>query len=287
MGEAWTPLKVLAWTTGKFAERGIGSARLDAEVLLAHALGTSRVGLYTGFDKPLQEEELAAYRELVRRRLAGEPVAYLVGQKEFWSLPLRVDPRVLIPRQDTETLVEVALRRAPSAARIADVATGSGAVALALAKERPGAMVVATDVSEDALAVARANAGALGLAVRFVAGDLLAPLAGERFDLVVGNPPYVPSGDLAGLAPEVGREPRAALDGGPDGLALVRRLVAAAPAALADGGVLALEHGFDQGEAVRALFAAAGLADVETARDLGGNERVTSGARKTLPTPPG
>ncbi len=287
MAETWTPLKVLQWTAAKFAERQVASARLDAEVLLAHVLGTTRVGLYTGFDKPLQEAELAAYRDLVRRRLAGEPVAYLVGRQEFWSLPLRVDARVLIPRRDTETLVEVALRRAPAAGRIADVATGSGAVALALAKERPAATVVATDVSEDALAVARANAEALGLAVRFVAGDLLAPLAGDTFDLVVGNPPYVRSGDIAGLAPEVRREPRAALDGGPDGLALVRRLVAAAPAALVPGGVLALEHGFDQGEAVRALFAAAGLADVETARDLGGNERVTSGARKPLPTPPG
>jgi release factor glutamine methyltransferase len=286
LAETWTPLKVLAWTAAKFGERKIASARLDAEVLLAHALGTTRVGLYTAFDKPLQDAELGAYRELVRRRLAGEPVAYLVGQQEFWSLPLKVDARVLIPRRDTETLVETALRRAPAALRIADVATGSGAVALALAKERPDAAVVATDASEDALAVARANAAALALPVRFVAGDLLAPLAGETFDLIVANPPYVPSGAIAGLAAEVRREPRAALDGGPDGLALIRPLVAAAPAALAPGGVLAIEHGFDQGEAVRSLFAAAGLADVDTARDLGGNERVTSG-RNPLPTAPG
>jgi len=286
LAETWTPLKVLSWTAAKFGERGIGSARLDAELLLAHVLHTDRVGLYTGFDKPLLETELAAFRELIRRRLAGEPIAYLVGRQEFWSLPLAVDARVLVPRRDTETLVEVALRRAPAATRIADVGTGSGAVALALAKERAGADVVATDASQDALAVARANAEALGLPVRFVAGDLLAPLDGA-FDLIVSNPPYIPTGDLAGLAPEVGREPRGALDGGPDGLDALRRLVAGAPARLVPGGILAVEHGFDQGERVRALLHAADFEAIETARDLGGNERVTSGARKLLPTPPG
>jgi release factor glutamine methyltransferase len=286
LAEIWTPLKVLSWTAAKFGERGIGSARLDAELLLAHVLRTTRVGLYTGFDKPLEEAELAAFRELIRRRLAGEPIAYLVGAQEFWSLSLRVDPRVLVPRRDTEALVEVALRRAPAAARIADIGTGSGAVALALAKERPGAEIVATDASEDALAVARANAEALGLPVRLLAGDLLAPLAGP-FDLIVSNPPYVPTGDLAGLPPEVRREPRSALDGGRDGLDVLRRLLAGAPPLLAPGGVLAVEHGFDQGETVRALFAGAGFEAVETARDLAGHERVTSGAWNLLPTPAG
>jgi release factor glutamine methyltransferase len=286
LAETWTPLKVLSWTAAKFGERGIGSARLDAELLLAHVLRTSRVGLYTAFDKPLEEAELAAFRELIRRRLAGEPIAYLTGAQEFWSLPLRVDPRVLVPRRDTETLVEVALRRAPGAARIADVGTGSGAVALALAKERPGAEILATDASDDALAVARANSEALGLPLRLLTGDLLAPLAGA-FDLIVSNPPYVPTGDLAGLPPEVRREPRGALDGGRDGLDVLRRLVAGAPPLLAAGGVLAVEHGFDQGVPVRALFAAAGFEAVESARDLGGHERVTSGAWNLLPTPAG
>jgi len=153
---SWTTLAVLSWTSGRFAERGIASARLDAEVLLAHVLKTNRVALYTGFDKPLEEAELAAYRELIKRRLAGEPVAYLVGEQEFWSLPLNVDARVLIPRRDTETLVEVGKRA--GGRRVADVATGSGAVAMALAKELPEATVVAADISADALAVARGNA---------------------------------------------------------------------------------------------------------------------------------
>ena len=159
MSEArtWTTLEVLNWTAGKFSERGIESGRLEAEVLLAHVLKTTRVGLYTAFDKPLGKEELGAYRELVKRRLGGEPIAYLVGEQEFWSLPLAVDPRVLVPRRDTETLVEVALRhaRACEVRRIADLCTGSGAVAIALARECPAAEVVATDVNEDALSYPR------------------------------------------------------------------------------------------------------------------------------------
>jgi release factor glutamine methyltransferase len=275
----WTSLDVLAWTQKRFAERGLPSPRLDAEVLLAHALSTTRVALYTAFDKPLEEGELAAYRELIRRRLAGEPVAYVVGEQEFWSLPLLVDPRVLVPRRDTETLVEVALRLAPAARRVADIGTGSGAIVLALLKELPEAVAIAVDSSEGALEVARANAARHGLAARvtFVRGDLLAPTDGV-FDLVVSNPPYVPRGDLAGLAPEVRREPQAALDGGPDGLELLRRLPMEARARLAPGGVLAVEHGFDQGAAVRAIFEAAGFAGVATARDLAGQERVTSGS---------
>jgi release factor glutamine methyltransferase len=268
----WTTLAVLTWTSGRFTEKGIASARLDAEVLLAHVLGQSRVQLYTGFDRPLEEGELGAYRELIKRRLAGEPVAYLVGAQEFWSLPLAVDERVLVPRRDTETLVEVALRAGGT--RVADVGTGSGAIALALAKERPAALVVATDISEDALAVARANAAKLGLAVDFRHGDLLAPLEGA-FDLIVSNPPYVPTTDLAHLAPEVQREPRLALDGGADGLDVLRRLVPAARAQLTPGGTLAVEHGFDQGPAVRALFA--DFESVTTTRDLAGQERVTEG----------
>ena len=275
---AWTTLEVLSWTQRRFGERGITSARLDAEVLLAHVLGTSRVALYTGFDKPLHEKELAAYRELIRRRLAGEPIAYLVGEQEFWSLPLAVDARVLIPRRDTETLIETAVRLAPGARRFADIGTGSGAIALALLKELPEATAVAVDASEDALAVARANAERHGLAARLqlVRGDLVAPLDGG-YDLVVSNPPYVPRGDLAGLAPEVRREPVSALDGGADGLDVLRRLIPAARGKLAHGGWLVVEHGFDQGPAVRALFAAAGLASVETVRDLAGQERVTAG----------
>ncbi len=276
---SWTTLSVLSWTASRFSERGLPSARLDAEVLLAHVLQTSRVALYTGFDKPLEEPELARYRELIKRRLAGEPVAYLIGEQEFWSLPLAVDPRVLIPRRDTETLVEVGKRA--GGRRIADVATGSGAVALALAKELPEATVVATDASEDALAVARANVARHGLEgrVELRAGDLVAPLAAETFDLIVSNPPYVRTGDLAGLSAEVRREPRRALDGGADGLDVLRRLIPAARDRLAEGGALAVEHGFDQGPAVRALFDAAGYRDVKTTPDLAALERVTEGRR--------
>jgi release factor glutamine methyltransferase len=271
-------LAVLTWTSGRFAERGIPSARLDAEVLLAHVLKTNRVALYTGFDQPLEEAELAAYRELIRRRLGGEPVAYLIGEQEFWSLPLAVDARVLVPRRDTETLVEVGVRA--GGARVADVATGSGAIALALAKELPDARVVATDVSADALAVARANVErhALGERIELRQGDLVQPLD-DGYQLIVSNPPYVPTGALAGLAPEVRREPRLALDGGVDGLTVLRRLIPAARAKLADGGTLAVEHGYDQGAAVRGLLEAAGYRDVTTTRDLAGNERVTSGKR--------
>jgi release factor glutamine methyltransferase len=285
-GETWTPLRVLEWTTGRLATAGVDAARLEAQVLLAHALSCDRVALYTMFDKPLGPEELGRYRDLVKRRLAGEPVAYLVGHQEFWSLDLAVDPRVLIPRRDTETVVELVLdaitdRAAPLA--VADVATGAGPLALALARELPAARVVATDLSEDALAVARGNAEKLGLAdrVELCAGDLLAALPdGVLFDVLVSNPPYVKSGDIAGLSPEVRREPRAALDGGADGLDLLRRLVAGAARHVRPGGLVALEHGFDQGPAVRALLDATGDFDAAATRaDLGGHPRVTHARR--------
>jgi release factor glutamine methyltransferase len=240
----------------------------------------ARVQLYTHFDRPLAAEELAALRELVRRRQAGEPVAYLTGKKEFWSLDLRVDSRVLVPRPDTETLVEVALDLLPKAEprRVADIGTGSGAVALALKRERPEADVVAVDRSPDALAVARANALRLGLAVRFVEGDLLAPLAGEApFDLLTANLPYIPTADLTDLAPEVRSEPRLALDGGADGLDLIRRLLAegaGARASLVPGGAVALEIGVGQAGAVAGLLRAAGLVDPVIRCDLAGLDRV-------------
>jgi release factor glutamine methyltransferase len=288
MAETWTTLKVLEWTAKKFAEKQLPSARLDAEVLLAHTLSTNRVGLYTAFDQPLKPDELTKYRELIRRRLAGEPIAYLVGEQEFWSLLLAVDARVLVPRRDTETLVEAGLRAARGAGvnvrKIVDVCTGSGAVALALATELPEARVWATEISDGALAVARANVTRHELDERVVVleGDLLPPsLVAESapFDLIVSNPPYVPTGDLAGLSAEVRAEPRLALDGGADGLDVIRRLAPLAFAALAPGGTFALEHGFDQGPAVRSLLASAGFADVGSTRDLAEHERVTAGRR--------
>jgi release factor glutamine methyltransferase len=282
---SWTILEVLQWTTARFQERGLASPRLDAELLAAHAFGLSRVQLYMQFDRPLLGPELTAFRELVKRRQAGEPVAYLTGRKEFWSLDLTVDARVLVPRPDTETAVEEALARldaraAESPPRVADIGTGSGAIALALAKTRPAAQVFAVDVSPDALAVARANAERLALAVTFLEGSLVEPLRGlEPFDLLVANLPYVRAGDIAGLAAEVRTEPRLALDGGADGLDLVRRLIADAPAVLAPGGALVLEIGDGQAGETAALCRSAGFQDVQARADLGGIERVVSGRR--------
>lgn len=276
----WAVLDVLRWTTAHFEKHGLASARLDAELLAAHAFGMSRIELYAHFDRPLAAAELANYRDLVSRRLAGEPVAYLLGHKEFWSLDLLVDSRVLIPRPDSETLVEEALDRAGPGIRIADVGTGSGALALALAKARPEAQVFATDISSDALAVARANAERLGLAVTFLQGDLAQPLVSAgRFDLIVANLPYIPSADIDGLATDVRSEPRLALDGGADGLALVRGLVAGAPEVLQPGGCLALEVGAGQAGAVAGLLHGAGLGGVGSRRDLAGIERVVSGVK--------
>ncbi len=279
---AWTTLAVLDWTTQRFTEAGIAAARLEAQLLLAHVLGCSRVQLYTGFDKPLGEQELARYREQIKRRLGGEPVAYLLGEQEFWGLPFYVDASVLVPRPDTETVIEVAraLRADPAApCRVLDLCTGSGAIAISLAKELPGAQVVATEVSPEAAAVARRNAerNALADRVEVRVGDLFAPAAGERFDLIVANPPYIATAVLATLAPEVRREPSIALDGGPDGLAFYDRICAAATAHLLPGGAIVLEHGYDQADAVRARLEAAGFTGISLTHDLGKNPRVTSG----------
>jgi release factor glutamine methyltransferase len=291
----WTTLAVLDWTTKRFTEAGIDAARLEAQVLLAHVLQCTRTQLYTSFDKPLGEPELAAYRELIKRRLAGEPVAYLVSEQEFWGMPFHVDAGVLVPRPDTETVVEVARslradRTAPC--RVLDLCTGSGVLAVSLAKELTAARVVATDVSEAAVAIARQNAERNGVADRVDVrlGDLWQPVCpacrgesaalhsdGACFDLIVSNPPYIASAVIETLAAEVKREPRVALDGGPDGLAFYDRICAAARAHLEPGGALVVEHGFDQADAVRARFAAAGLERITLVHDLGKNPRVTWG----------
>jgi release factor glutamine methyltransferase len=283
--------------TSRFEERRLTSPRLDAEILAAHALGTSRVQLYVQFDRPLTAPELAALRELVKRRQAGESVAYIVGKKEFFGLELAVDARVLVPRPDTETLVDEALARLPLPAdvpsvetaagaepppprKIADVGTGSGAVAIALATHRPGARVFASDISPDALAVAQENATRRGCDITLVAGDLDAPLAAlGPFHVIAANLPYIPTADLASLPPEVKAEPSLALDGGPDGLDLVRRLVAAAPSLLVPQGALVLEIGAGQAQATAALLQQAGFVDIRLRRDLGAIERVVSGIK--------
>lgn len=359
---------MLTWTQQHFTGRGLPSPRLDAELLLAHCLGRSRISLYTHYEQPLDLAELERFRGLIKRRIAGEAVAYLVGQKEFYGLPLRVSSAVLIPRPETELLVEQALRvlaqiapppaspskdgngdaaaqadaasdlpdgdgeglgmreqegpaipgveltvhydepesadsseasaesaaspgaasaTAPAvppgapAATVVDVGTGSGAVALAIKSSRRELRVVAIDRSEEALAVAADNATRLGLTdVELLLGDLLAPLPFElRPELIVANLPYIPSGEIAGLQPEVRAEPHLALDGGRDGLELIRRLVPQAFGRLRPGGGLLLELGAGQAAAVESLLRAAGFVETERHADLAGIERVVAGRK--------
>jgi len=276
--EIWTTLKVLTWTKGYLAEKGVSNARLEAEWLLCAALGLDRVGLYLNFDKPLTEAELTAYRSLVARRANREPLQYILGSQEFCGLEFAVTPAVLIPRHDSEVLVEEALRRAGATCRILDIGLGSGCIAVALAARLPGAEVCGVDNSPEALAVARDNAERNGVRLTIFAGSLFEPVPGERFDIIVSNPPYIPTGDLAGLEPEVREfEPHAALDGGVDGLDFYRLIVRETVGHLQPGGWLLVEVGVDQAEAVKELFAVGNYADIFTARDAGGVERVVGG----------
>jgi len=286
--QPWTVRRVLGWTTQHFEKLGLDSPRLTAELLLAHVLHTSRVRLYTDLDRPLEAGELAAYRGLIARRAAGEPTSYLTGTREFYGRTFAVDPRVLVPRPETELLVEAVLQAVPRDAeiRVLDLCTGSGCVGITLALERPRARVLATDASPGAVEVARANAAALGPADRFEArlGDLLAPVEGEPpFNVVVANPPYVPTGELPTLSPEVRREPPLALDGGADGLDVVRRIAEEAPRRLVPGGLLALEIGDGQGPAVHSLLEAAGYGSVRIERDLARHDRLALGTHPRGP----
>jgi release factor glutamine methyltransferase len=254
--------------------------RLDAELLLANALGCSRTRLFTARDESVRTAAGERFRALLAERRAGRPVAQLTGRREFWSLDLAVTPDVLTPRPETELLVERALARIAGhrSPRVLDLGTGSGAVALAIAAERGDAALLATDASPAALAVARVNASALGLAqLDFACGDWFAAAGTGQFDLIVSNPPYVADDEWAGSDPELAFEPRAALAAGPDGLDALRVIVAGAPAHLAPGGWLVLEHGASQGGAVRDLVRRAGLGSVATTADLAGLPRVTEG----------
>ena len=254
--------------------------RVDAEWLLAHALGRSLAWLFAHAGDHVPAETAEHYTALMARRAAGEPVAYLTGEQGFWTLALEVSTATLIPRPETERLVELALARIPmgEAARIADLGTGSGAIALAIAKERPHAQVIATDASEPALEVARRNATRNRIAnIEFRHGDWLAPLAGERCDLIASNPPYIADGDPHLGEGDLRFEPPAALSSGRDGLDAIRRIVRDAPLHLQAGGWLLLEHGWRQGAAVRAQLAGTGFNEVETVKDLEGRERVSLG----------
>lgn len=276
-----TVIEVLRKSEAWLVERGLPTARLDAQVLVAEALGMDRLRLFLQHDKPLSDGELERARDWVRRRARGEPVAYILGRREFWSLDFEVRAGVLIPRPDTETLVEAALALLPAEEElfVADICAGSGCVGVALASERPMLRVYATELSATAHEVLKANVRKHQLSERVAAlrGDLMRPIPEDRpIDVVVSNPPYICTGELAGL--DVAKhEPREALDGGADGLALYRRLVPEA-ARRARRAVL-MEIGDTQGEAVKALFQAAGLQDVTVKADLSGRDRVVVGRR--------
>jgi release factor glutamine methyltransferase len=261
---------------------GGGDARLDAELLLAHVLGKSRAWLFAWPEYELDAARHTAFERMIAARERGEPVAYLTGHREFWSLDLAVTPDVLIPRHETELLVEFALANIPADrdVRIADLGTGSGAIALALARERPRAHVLATDASNAALHVARDNAQRLDVRnVTFAEGDWCDALGRERFELIASNPPYIAERDAHLDVGDLRHEPKSALISGADGLDAIRRIVADSFEHLHPRARLVIEHGWDQAERVRALFAAAGYADVGSARDGAAHERVTFGAK--------
>ena len=259
----------------------------DARWLLAHAAGRPQAWLFAHGRDPVPDGVAGRFETLVSRREAGEPVAYLTGSRGFFGFELSVSPATLIPRPETELLVELALERLPSTgARVADLGTGSGAIALAIARERPDADVTATDASNVALEVARANAAALDLPrVRFAQGDWYEPLAGTRFDVIASNPPYIEDGDVHLSQGDLRFEPPTALSSGADGLDAIRVLAAGATTHLAPGGWLLVEHGLAQGAAIRALFITGGLEAVETVQDLEARDRVTLGRAPGAPEP--
>jgi release factor glutamine methyltransferase len=285
MPETWTTRAMLAWMAKDFAGQGIPSARLDAELLLSHVLGMDRVHLYMELDRPLTAAELTALRALVLRRRQREPVAYLIGRREFYLRSFEVSPAVLIPRPDTECLIERALALLPrdEPRELLDLCTGSGVIALTLAAERPQLRATATDLSPDALAIATRNAERLQLRERvsFLQGDLFAPLtAAMRYDLIVANPPYIPARDIDSLAPELKHEPQLALVAGEAGLDVLQRLCAEVESWLVPGGALLFEVGKGQApEVARLLGERSRLSDIRCHKDLGDVERVVEAHR--------
>lgn len=253
--------------------------RLEAELLLAHALGVDRAWFFAHAEDRPEAAAIERFEALLARRASGEPVAYILGRRDFWSLPLEVTPATLIPRPETELLVELALERLPKGGSVLDLGTGSGAIALAIASERPDASVVAVDASASALAVATSNAARLGLQrVIMLESDWYAAIGAQRFDLIVSNPPYVEAGDPHLGEGDLRFEPPSALASGPDGLDDIRRIASGAAQHLVPSGWLLVEHGWNQGPAVRDIFVGAGLSHAFTAQDLEARDRVT-GAR--------
>jgi len=280
----WTVLELITWSTAHLQEKQIDEARLTVELLLAHALKMKRIQLYMNFDKPMTAEELASYKMLLKRRLNREPVQYIIGETEFMGLPFTVDKRVLIPRPETERLVEEIIRSCKELAiadgacvSLLDVGTGSGCIAVSCAKLLPGSDVVAMDANADALAVARLNAERNGVQVSFIESDIFSPSPVSpvrRFDAIVSNPPYISLDVYATLQPEITQfEPRGAETDGGDGLSFYRRLAEFGKTALTGGGFLAVEHAYDQQQDVMAILAGAGWRSIVPVQDYGGNPR--------------
>ena len=282
--ETWTTLKILAWTKDFLLSKDIANARLEAEWLLCAATGLDRVGLYLQYDKPLNESELAAYRVLVARRARREPLQHILGSQEFCGLDYEVSPDVLIPRYDTELLVSEAMKRLPNARSVLDIGTGSGCIAVSLQKRLSQAAVTATDISAGALAIARRNAEKHDAPVEFLLGSLFAPLAGRAFDLIVSNPPYIPTADIESLDLEVRNyDPRTALDGGGDGLHIYRLLIPSSVEHLNPGGWLLVEIGIGLAQDIQKLFRDSGrFSETIVALDSAGIERVVGAQLKEI-----
>jgi len=294
MEESWTILRLIDWTKGYLDKKGIATARLDGELLLAHILGTDRTHLYMNFDQPLTEKEMADFKALLQRRAKHEPLQYITGEQEFWSMSFRVSPSVLIPRPETELLVEEGAdalgRDFPGEhLKILDIGTGSGALAAALASELKEAVVTGVDISKDAIGIAQKNMEKNGLSdvVTIIEGDLFGPVAGARFHLIVSNPPYIPKSELAALQPEVKDfEPLSALDGGEDGLDYYRQIIPAAPEFLVPGGWLMFEHGAGQSADIVGLFEKTGcFEEITSVNDYAGLDRLVKGRLKMLKKP--
>ena len=278
----WTIMKILNWTKQYFEAKGVENPRLDAEVLLCAVLKCQRITLYVDFERPLSEEELATYREYVRRRGNFEPLAYILGERAFMRNTFKVNKATLVPRPETELLVESLVRIAPLLKRegdvkILDIGTGSGAIIVSLLDYLPNAKGVGVDISVDALIVAKENSEKIGVTGRigFVRSDVFSKLPLEKkFDIIVSNPPYIPAGDIAGLDKDVQQEPRGALDGGADGLDFYRRITAEAMEHMAEEGVLAFEIGIGQAAAVQQLCLDAGFVKTAVRKDYAGIERM-------------